>query len=216
MITVHFNDGDLTARGVGLYQWDYGQDLVITGLELPEQTEVHFAAGFMDKALIVLGKTSGGVTTVRIPDKLLETGESLKAYIYLADENKGETVRTISLPVTGRPKPEDYDSPADENLLWKLMGQVAGKADNAKLVDGALQLLSGDKEIGDRIRLPSGGSGGSGREIELRNSGSTIEWRYTDSNTWTELVRLDALKGRDGQTPEFDIREGHLYAIYAE
>ena len=72
--------------------------------------------------------------------------------------------------------------------------------------------MSGSKEIGDRIRLPSGGSGG--KEIELRNNGTALQWRYTDSNEWTDLILIDDIKGPAGETPTFEIREGNLYAIY--
>lgn len=60
--------------------------------------------------------------------------------------------------------------------------------------------------------MPEGG--GSGREIELRNSGTAIEWRYTDSNEWTELAKISDLSGKDGEAPDFEVRDGHLIAIY--
>lgn len=91
------------------------------------------------------------------------------------------------------------------------MEELEKKADNAKIIDGALQLLSGEKEIGDRIRLPSGNGG---REVELRNNGTEIQWRYTDSNEWRDLITVEELKGKDGVTPDFEIRDGHLFAIY--
>ena len=100
-----------------------------------------------------------------------------------------------------------------QNLLRKMMSELKGKADNLKEEEGYLQLLSGATPIGDRIRLPAG-TGGTGREIELRNNGTAIEWRYTDSNEWTELVKITDLSGKDGETPEFEIREGHLIAKY--
>lgn len=55
---------------------------------------------------------------------------------------------------------------------------------------------------------------GTGREIELRNNGTHIQWRYTDSETWTDLVDLEELRGPAGETPSFIQRNGHLYAVY--
>ena len=52
------------------------------------------------------------------------------------------------------------------------------------------------------------------KEIELRNNGTALQWRYTDSNEWTELILIDDIKGPAGETPTFEIREGNLYAIY--
>lgn len=48
----------------------------------------------------------------------------------------------------------------------------------------------------------NGGGGGSagkdGREIELQNSGTAIQWRYVGDNAWTDLVQLSSLKGEKG------------------
>lgn len=48
----------------------------------------------------------------------------------------------------------------------------------------------------------NGGGGGTpgkdGREIELQNSGTAIQWRYVGDNAWTDLIQLSALKGEKG------------------
>ena len=45
----------------------------------------------------------------------------------------------------------------------------------------------------------NGGGGGTpgkdGREIELQNSGTAIQWRYVGDSDWTDLVQLSDLKG---------------------
>ena len=50
--------------------------------------------------------------------------------------------------------------------------------------------------------LKAGGGGGTpgkdGREIELQNSGTAIQWRYVGDNVWTDLIQLSALKGEKG------------------
>lgn len=207
MIRVTFNDNEEYARANGLTQWDYGQELQIIGLGPVQNAEVHFALEGCREAEIQTVKMENEILHVRIPDKLLEKGENIKAYVYLATPDHGETIKTIAMPVVRRPRPDDYSSPAERNLLRELMEKVSLKADNITAVDGYIQLLAGEKKIGDRIRLPSG----TGREIELRNNGQAIQWRYTDSNDWINLVSLDDLKG---ESPEFEIRDGHLIAIY--
>ena len=119
------------------------------------------------------------------------------------------------MPVKRREKPGDYTGGSEQNLLRELMDEMKQKADNIQAADGYLQLLSNATPIGDRVRIPAG-TGGAAREIELRNSGTAIEWRYTDSNEWTALIQVSELRGKDGQTPEFELREGHLYAIYED
>lgn len=105
--------------------------------------------------------------------------------------------------------------PPSEDVYQQILNRLEKKADSLELEEGWLSLLAGGTRIGERIRLPSGGEG-SGREIELKNNGTAIQWRYTDSNDWQDLVLLEELKGKDGQTPAFEIRDGHLYAIYQE
>lgn len=207
MIRATFNDNEEYIRVNGLTQWDYGQELQIIGLGPVQNAEVHFALEGCREAEIQTVKIENEILYARIPDKLLEKGENIKAYVYLATADHGETIKTIAMPVVRRPRPDDYSAPAERNLLRELMDQVSLKADNITIEDGYIHLMAGEKEIGDRIQLPSG----TGREIELRNNGTAIQWRYTDSNDWEDLISLDDMKG---ESPEFEIRDGHLIAIY--
>lgn len=213
MIMAVFQDQDSTVTATGLTQWDYGQVLRILGLCSLKRMEVHFALDGGDAALIQLAEVEeDGAVTAPIPDCLLETGRSIVAYVYVTDQTSGETIRTIKMPVTRRAKPQDYDSPADKSLLRQVLDQLAIKADDLSLEDGMLQLMAQGQGIGTKIRLPSGTTGG--REVELRNNGTAIQWRYTDSNEWTDLVSLEDLRGPAGEIPEFEVRDGHLFAIY--
>lgn len=211
MITARFKRNEYSTTACGLVQWDYGQTLRIEGVEAGDAPEVHFSVGHQD-AIISLGTVVDGGIEAHIPDDLLEEGEQITAYVYIANIDSGKTIRTVSLPVKRRPRPDDYDSPGEQNLLRKMLEELKGKADDLQESEGYLQLLSGTTPIGNRIRLPEGG--GSGREIELRNNGTAIEWRYTDSNEWTELAKISDLSGKDGETPDFEVRDGHLIAIY--
>lgn len=207
MIRAVFNEKEDFLKIYGLTQWDYGQELQIIGLQNLKRPEVHFAAGNSASALICPAsmQTDGSILT-RIPDKLLEKGENIKAYVYVADETSGETVYTMTLYVTRRPKPEEYNSPAEKSLLRQMIEKLDTKADSLKLVDGELVLKAGEKELEPRVRLPTAG----GREIELRNNGTAIQWRYTDSNDWTDLITLEELIG---DTLNFTVSEdGHLIA----
>ena len=204
MIMAVFQDQDSAVTATGLTQWDYGQVLRILGLCGLKRTEVHFALDGGGAALIQLAEVEeDGAVTVPIPDCLLETGRSIVAYVYVTDQTSGETIRTIKMPVT---------RPAEKSLLRQVLDQLALKADDLSLVDGLLQLTANGQGIGTKIRLPSGTSGG--REVELRNNGTAIQWRYTDSNDWTDLVSLEDLRGPAGECPEFEVRDGHLFAIY--
>ena len=213
MVKVEMASGEKITVADPLVQWDYGQQIRVEGLTNVSRAEVHFASRARKYAIPVDAALEGEVLETKIPDELLQTGEEIRAHIYAVGENSGKTVYTIVIPVKKREKPEDYTEPEHYDRLEEIARKLDEKGDNISYKDGYLQLLSGEVPIGSRIRLQ--GQGG-GREIELKNDGTAISWRYTDSNEWTELVKLNDLKGKDGETPEFEIREGHLFAIYKE
>ena len=210
MIIARFcSDGQYYKTVYGLSQWDYGQVLQVHGLQLPDQTEVHLTEEFGSLSFTVPGnRQESGDTNVEIPDVLLQSGKNVIAYIYVCDDSQGETLRTIFMPVKKRAKPENY-SRSELTPMQEILKELRGRADDITLQEDILQLMSGGRAIGSRIRLPV-----QEREIEMRNTGTAIEWRYTDRNEWNRLVTLDDIRGPAGETPEFEIRDGHLIAVY--
>ena len=212
MLKVKFEEDSRQTVSDTLTQWDYGQLLRIEDIPEVESAEIHFTCKGKRNALIIEADIVDGTATAKIPDELLMEGEEIQAYIYAMTSDSGKTIYTVIIPVKRREKPEDYSEPEHQDKLKEIIDKLDKKADDLQYADGYLQLLSGTIPIGKRIRLNQSG----GRELELKNDGTAICWRYTDSNEWTELVKLNDLKGKDGETPEFEIREGHLYAIYNE
>lgn len=212
MLKVKFEEDSRQTVSDALTQWDYGQLLHIEDIPEVESAEIHFTCKGKRNALIIEADIVDGTATAKIPNELLMEGEEIQAYIYAMTSDSGKTIYTVIIPVKRREKPEDYSEPEHQDKLKEIIDKLDKKADDLQYADGYLQLLSGTIPIGKRIRLNQSG----GRELELKNDGTAICWRYTDSNEWTELVKLNDLKGKDGETPEFEIREGHLYAIYNE
>lgn len=105
-----FTEGIKELTVSGLHQWDYGQKLEIRGLALPALIEVHFACLNMTEAVVRIGTTVDGVTTVAIPDGCLEHDTPLRAWVYVIDTVSGKTERTIHLPIAARTKPQGADS----------------------------------------------------------------------------------------------------------
>lgn len=212
MILTKFLPGQTAVIAYGLWQYDYGQTLQVEGLSLPGPAEVHFSK--LDRPCAGVVKRRGafkdGILSVDIPDEFIWAGASFVGYICAVGDEIGETVGTVYFPVLRRSAPDSRPA-----FLKDLIEQVQRKADNISLSsDGYMQLLSGEIPIGTRIRLPEMSSGEAGREVELKNDGTSICWRYTNSNEWFTLVSLADLRGKDGVTPEMEIREGHLFAIY--
>ena len=108
IITANFSGGGTSATTALLWQWDYGQVLCITGIDLPAAFEVHFSTNRAGGVSTVAVGADGQVT---IPNVLLTIGKNINAWIYLSDaQGEGETEYSILIPVKARPMPETYDA----------------------------------------------------------------------------------------------------------
>lgn len=129
-----FKEGSRTAEVKGIWQWDYGQILRIQGLNLPTAVEIHFSLDeHGGEAARRLGVTKDGVTDVPIPDSMVENesayGDSYYffAYIYLADEESGNTEYKIRAKISTRSKPEGYVSGGNDTFaeILKTVNEIA-------------------------------------------------------------------------------------------
>lgn len=83
---------------------------------------------------------------------------------------------------------------AQLTVLEGLETTEAVVAENPDIIEQILQRLDELEENGGGGGTP----GKDGREIELQNSGTAIQWRYVGDNVWTDLVQLSSLKGEKG------------------
>ena len=140
MITAVFTENNDYAQVYGVWQWDYGQELRIQGLNLPAAVEIHFALQETGgEAVTRVGVTQDGITTVPIPDSMLEGAGSSKdyqiyAWVYLADQVSGETIKRIKIQVRARPMPEAFEAPEDGEIFRQAIeavNEAAKKAEDA-------------------------------------------------------------------------------------
>lgn len=142
VLTAAFGDGSVrTTATPDAVQWDQGQILHITGLELPFAYNVEFCCQGDKTTAPMIGDADG----VQIPDKLLETGRPIIAYIVLHEgSDDRETEYWIDISVKTRQKPENIpldpgQVSAAEQLLTEMDEAVdaaeaaATKAENAVL-----------------------------------------------------------------------------------
>ena len=142
MITAVFQNNDDYAHAYGLWQWDYGQQLRIEGLHLPTAVEIHFALQETGgEAITRVGTTKDGVTTVTIPDSVLEGNRAtwtadkaynIYAWVYLSDKLSGETIKRITMQVKSRPKPEAFETPEDGEIFREAIEAVNDAAKRAE------------------------------------------------------------------------------------
>lgn len=120
--TAVFSGRRYATAQTSLYQWDYGQLLIISGLDLPSPFECHFANDGDAETITMLGNDSA----VTIPDQFLTSGKSINAYIYLhTGDDDGETEYKITIPVLTRPQPSDIEpTPEQQTVIDQLLHEL--------------------------------------------------------------------------------------------
>lgn len=139
MINVNFGNCEKEKDISGLWQYDYGRTLLITGLDLPEEVKVDFTLNDeVDSAIPRTGITQDGITIVAIPNVLLANegchdNYYIRAYIYVEDEEKGYTYRKITMRVRTRVKPGNYEVPDEEpDYVLKQLAEITKTLEELK------------------------------------------------------------------------------------
>ena len=106
-----------------LWQWDYGQILQITGLDLPQAFEVHFSNSRKSGETITQIGTDSQVV---IPDMYLTSGADIYAFVFLHDGlTDGETEYVIKIPVRERPEPSDIEpTPEQQDAITEAIAAL--------------------------------------------------------------------------------------------
>lgn len=148
MIKIDFTDTN-EVYNTDLFQFDYGQELEISGVELPEKFEMHFEYG--DISLSVDGKYSEGKGNVKIPDGLLDGVRSkFSAWLYVEDGSSGKTVKTVKFVLGRRKKPTDYPcNPSEITEVKTLAEYVKENADKVATAEKVGQDLLQMAENGE-------------------------------------------------------------------
>ena len=113
-VIAKFKKGYKEAITEPLTQYDKGQTLIIVGLELPDEYEVHFSnqkEGGMAASYV------GDLSGVHIPNILLTTGDYIYAWVYVTDHNshEGKTEYSIVIPVNRRSA--QYPTSSNEGVI---------------------------------------------------------------------------------------------------
>lgn len=161
-----------------LWQYDYGQVLRFTGLDLPDAYEVHFANSRTGSATTQIGDADG----VIIPDIYLTTGQPVYAWLYLhTGPDDGETEYVVTIPVNPRAKPTDQEpTPVQQDAITQAIAALnAGVEDVHAAVDAidqtvqdALQEAKDSGEF-DGPQGPAGPQGAKGDKGDKGDTGAT-------------------------------------------
>lgn len=136
-ITVPLTEGVETIAP-SLYQYDYGQRAVLTGVDLPDAYEVHFANSRKGTSTTSIGDATG----VDIPDIYLTTGSDVFLWLYLhAGEDDGETEFRSKIPVIQRAKvTNDTPTPVQQDAITQAIAALNTAVDNAERAQGAAEI----------------------------------------------------------------------------
>ena len=123
ILTVDLSVDNVIVIKDSLWQYDYGQIIEFTGVDLPETFEVHFGntqnVGSAKQTLATNGRVS-------IPDEFLVSGESLYAWIFLhTGQDDGETEYRITVPVRKRPLPDPSEpTPVEQDIITQAIAAL--------------------------------------------------------------------------------------------
>ena len=136
-VIVKFRPGENTARVTGLWQWDYGKELEIHGLELPKNVSVEYSLNKSEPTTDRIGITENNITVVDIPNEIMELHGDLKVYIRITHPDSGSTEYVISGRIKEREKPSGCAEPEPEieNLFGKTIEAVNEAAERAEDAD---------------------------------------------------------------------------------
>ena len=112
----------LVSTTQAIWQWAYGLELHITGIDLPEVFEAHLC----NDGDAVTKTATGQSGVVKIYDEYLETGKDIFCYLFLHDaETDGRTVRKIVIPIKKREKPSDIEpTPVQQDVITQAIGAL--------------------------------------------------------------------------------------------
>lgn len=178
------------------YQYDYGQKLKFTDLNLPSSYEVHFAN---DATTGIAYTQLGDSTGVAIPNALFRTGKPIFAFIYLhKGSDDGKTVYVVKIPVRSRAKPSDMVVPSEEetSIIRDAIAalQAATEAveiteeEVAEMVSDKVEEMFNDPDIGEKIGVLSIGDGTLERkkvdaDFELTLQKADNSWQKSERET---------------------------------
>lgn len=130
IITANFSNGGRQCITRKIFQYDYGQEVQIKGLNLPQSFEFHISNSNnpTTSSKIFLGNNN----KIEIPDEFLISGEDIFIWIFLHQtESDGETRYKINIPIQKKPKPENKEiTPIERNVIDQLITTLESKIDD--------------------------------------------------------------------------------------
>lgn len=152
------------------YQYDQGQILKITGLDLPDTYKVDFSNyDNKEDSVMSVGSSEGAI----IPDSLFETGLPIFAFVVVSEEDSVTTEYKINIPVIKRPVPTDYEPSQEEISIFdqymaRLNAAVEVCETAATVVGGLKDQVDGNSGAIQELNETLFGSLAEGETLNIR------------------------------------------------
>ena len=144
IIEVAFDGATSITIDETVYQYDYGQQIHFSDIDLDEYFEVHFSNDRRGKANTVIGHDG----YVEIPNRLLRTGLPVHGWLYFHEtESDGETEYYFRLPIVRRANPVDEATPEQESTISMAIAALQEALDTVEdRCDEAVEESTSDAE----------------------------------------------------------------------
>ena len=227
IITAKFCSGSNQTWTKEVWQYDYGQVLLIEDVELPEAYEVHFSnMPIKGTAKPQIGNADG----VTIPDEYFESGEPIYAWLFLHQgENDGETEKMITIPVKKRSKVvNEQPTPVEQSAITQAIAALNIAVEKSEAaIEHYPQIIDGTWHVWDvtEEEYVDTGVHAQGEQGQPGTDGTDGQDGFSPVITVTDITgghrvtitdatgtqTFDVMNGQDGQpgTPGTDGTDGY-------
>ena len=205
VVTARLSSRDRIIETPPLYQYDYGQILKFTEVDLPATYEVHFGNSPFGNAVTVLGDENG----VAIPDVYLTTGDAVHAWLFLhTGTDDGETMYHVMVPVRMRPAVTDEPpTPVELSIITQTIAALNSGVEHVnEVVNGVEQTINNALTEAKQ----SGEFDGFSPIVEISSIQGGHRITITDKNETRSANIMDGERGtpgQDGYSPSISIHK---------
>ena len=192
-----------------LWQYDFGQKIQVTGIELPDVCEVHFQYDNLTETKTVTGYKQEDALIIDIPNEALTSRGIIKLYIYLVSSEEGRTVNVAIMHVNRRMKPEGFEVPEDIDLFHHTLlaaDEYMHQAKNAK--ENAEKAADRAESAKNAAESASGSAQASADEAKTSKENAETAVKNAEAfKTETETARSEAVRAATESTDAKDSAE---------
>ena len=192
-----------------LWQYDFGQKIQVTGIELPDVCEVHFQYDNLTETKTVTGYKQEDVLIIDIPNEALTSRGIIKLYIYLVSSEEGRTVNVAIMHVNRRMKPEGFEVPEDIDLFHHTLlaaDEYMHQAKNAK--ENAEKAADKAESAKNAAESASGSAQASADEAKTSKENAETAVKNAEAfKTETETAKAEAVQAATESTDAKDSAE---------